>query len=70
MPHDDETWECFLYLLDIIQLCTARTASSSQARYLEALIHDHHCQFCRCYSEANIIPKMHYMVHFPQQITR
>ena len=42
IPVDDEHWECFLLLLDILQLCTTRVASAGQAGYLEALSHDHH----------------------------
>lgn len=70
VPSDNEKWECFLLLLDVIQLCTTRAASSAQAGFLEALIHDHHQQFVRCYSPEKVTPKVHYMVHFPQQIIR
>lgn len=42
IPDDDETWECFHRLLDILQICTSRMASSAQAGILEALVHDHH----------------------------
>ena len=37
VPLDNEKWECFLFLLDILQLCTTRVASSAQAGFLEAL---------------------------------
>lgn len=70
MQFENDKWECFLYLLDIVQLCTARAMNQSHAGYLAALIHDHHLQFKRCYPGASITPKMHYMVHFPQQIMR
>ena len=70
IPTDDEMWECFLLLLDILQLCTTRVASRDQAGYLEALISMHHQRFISCYPLATMTPKMHYMVHFPQQITR
>ena len=70
VPPTDDKWECFLLLLDILQFCTTRVATSAHAGILEALIFDHHHLFSRCYTEASIIPKMHYMVHFPQQITR
>lgn len=70
IPLDNEKWECFLLLLDILQLATARVASSAQAGYLEALIFSHHHLFIRCYPANSVIPKMHYMVHFPQQILR
>ena len=42
IPSRDEKWECFLFLLDILQLCTTRIASEDHAGILEALIHDHH----------------------------
>ena len=68
IPQDSDEWECFL-LLDILQICTARVASSAQAGILEALMHDdHHHHFVRCYPTASIIPKMHYMMHFPDKI--
>lgn len=70
VPTTDEKWECYLLLLDILQLCTTRVASSAQAGYLEALISDHHQLFIRCYPGVSITPKMHYMIHFPQQIVR
>lgn len=70
VPTDDEMWECFLLLLDILQLSTTRVASRDQAGFLEALISMHHQRFTRCYPLATVTPKMHYMVHFPQQITR
>lgn len=70
IDEDDEHWECLLLLLDIVQFCTAKVASSAQAGFLEALIHDHHQLFTRCYPGASLPPKTHFMVHFPQQIIR
>ena len=70
VPVDDPNWECFLLLVDILQLCTSRVSSSAHAGILEALIHDHHELFIRCYPNSSVTPKMHYMVHFPRQIIR
>ncbi len=64
VPLCDELWECFLLHADILQLCTAKKVTTAQAGYLEALIHDHHQMYTRCYS-ARLPPKTHYMVHFP-----
>ena len=36
--------------------------------YLGILIEEHHCLFRSIYPAKNIIPKMHYMVHYPSQI--
>ena len=70
VPSESELWECFLLLPDILQLCMARVSSYSQAAYLKALIYDYHILFVRCYPNVSVTPKMHYMVHFPQQIIR
>lgn len=70
VPVEDANWECFLLLLDILQFCTARVSSSAHAGILEALIHNHHELFIRCYPDSPVTPKMHYMVHFPNQIIR
>lgn len=70
IPKDNEHWECFLFLLDILQICTSRIASPAHVDILEALVHDHHQLFTRCYPTSSIILKMHYMVHLPTQIVR
>ena len=68
VPPEEPLWECFLLLLDILQITTARILSPGLAAYLGVLIHDHHSMFRQCYPTASITPKMHYMVHFPSQI--
>lgn len=70
IPPEDDNWECFLLLLDVLQLCTSKVASTDHAGYMEALVHDHHQLFVRCYPGTTLPPKAHYMVHFPQQIVR
>lgn len=70
VPNGNEKWDCFLILLDILQVCTARVASSDLAGYLEALISDHDQMFTRCYPGTSKTPKLHYLLHFPQQILR
>ena len=68
IPQGDEKWECFLLLIDLLQLCTTRIATTAHLGILEALICNHHHACISCYADANVIPKFHYMVHFPQQI--
>ena len=70
VPEGDEKWECFLLVLDILQMCTSRVMSEECANYLSGLILDHHQQFKKCYPSASITPKFHYMVHFGKQILR
>ena len=55
-------------LLDILQICLTRTLSIDLVSYLQALIEIYLKLFCDCYPDANIIPKQHYMVHFPTRM--
>ena len=43
VPQENDMWECFLLLLDILQLCTARSSTTAHLGILEALILA--CQF-------------------------
>ena len=70
IPVDDLHWECYLLLLQILQYSTARVSSLSSSLYLTALISQHHQIFVTCYPGVKLIPKMHYLIHFPQQICR
>ncbi len=70
VPLEDPLWECFLLLIDILKIVTARVLSPGLAAYLAALVHEHHGMFRRCYPAASITPKLHYMVHFPSQILK
>ena len=70
IPPEEELWECFLLLLSILQITTARIVSPGLAAYLTTLICDHHTMFRSCYPTASITPKMHYMIHFPSQMVK
>lgn len=66
IPEDNPQWECYLLLLEITKFCTAKVTSEASADYVGALIEEHHKLFTTCYPEKMMIPKMHYMVHFPR----
>lgn len=70
IPEENSMWQCFLVLLEITKVCTARTTSHSSAKYLKALVEQHHQEFVMCYPGVNLTPKMHYMVHFPRLLTQ
>ena len=67
IPNDDSDWECYLLLLDILKICMARILSIDLIQYLEVLVEMYLRLFRKCYPEANIIPKQHYLVHLPSQ---
>ena len=70
VPDDDPHWLNFLLLLTIIDYLFARVISSFGVDYLHVIIDDHHSSFTELYQSCNIIPKMHYMVHYPDWILR
>ena len=61
-------WECFLLLLQITKYCTAPIITPVLSSILKVLIKQHHQQFQLCYPYVQIIPKMHFMTHFPRQL--
>lgn len=69
IPEDDPMWECFLLLLEITKLCTAKVTSIEASDYVKVLIEEHHRLFKSCYPGVSFTPKMHYMVHFPRLLT-
>jgi hypothetical protein len=70
VPIDDINWRCFLYLHDILGICMSPCISAVTISYLSELIAIHHKVFRECYSSVNITPKLHYLIHIPEQIRR
>ena len=68
IPEECEQWECYLTLLDILEIALSPTVSKHTVSYLRVLIEEHHLKFVELYPHLNVIPKMHYMVHYPSQI--
>ena len=68
VPEDDELWHCFLLLLKIIDLVVSPHISIDNCGLLKVLIEEHHFVFKSVYPNSSIIPKMHFMTHYPEQI--
>ena len=65
IPEDDQYWVNFLRVLEIADRLFSPNLEEDDAAYLQALICDHHEEFCHNYPDESIIPKMHFMVHMP-----
>ena len=65
-----EHWHCYLKLWNIVQICTAPAITKVDVACLKVMISDHHTMFKRLYPHASIIPKMHYLIHIPDEIRR
>lgn len=66
---EDENWNNFLILLQIEEIAFAPTLSTELAAYLGVLVKEYLETFSELY-DRNMIPKQHYMVHYPRQILR
>ena len=70
LPVDDKSWQCFGLLLSILDICTSHSCSADTVAYLTTLIEEHYLLFKEVYPHASITPKMHFLVHYPEQILR
>ena len=68
IPEDDEHWENFLCLLEIMDILFAHRVSLDLCGYLEVLISEHHSTFLNIYPHASITLKMHSLIHTPRLI--
>ena len=66
VPEDDERWQNYLRMMEIVDILFCPRVTEDDAAYLSILISDHHEQFCALYPENSIIPKMHFMIHMPR----
>ena len=69
VPEDEESWENFLCLLKIEEIIFAPSCSEEVAAYLAVLVEEYLQNFTKL-NERKVIPKQHYMVHYPRQIIR
>ena len=67
-PYLDEHWTNFVHLLQIVLLCTSSEVSSETIYELQHLISSYISVFLKLYPNSSFSPKMHYLIHFPDQI--
>ena len=68
VPENDMHFECFLKLLTILKIVMSPYIYNGIPSYLRVLIEEHHSMFVTLYPNESFIPKLHYIVHYPQQI--
>ena len=70
IPENDPHWLLFLILLRICSIAVAPTSSPDLIAYLFITIEEYLRMFCEIYPATKLIPKQHYMVHYPSQIEK
>ena len=68
VPEDDEQWQLFQIILEITDLVLSPLATERSMGVLEGLIEEHHHTFIQLYSGRSVIPKMHYLAHYPSHM--
>ena len=66
VPEDDERWQNYLRMMEIVDILFCPRVTEDDAAYLSTLISDHHEQFCVLYPDSNVIPKRHFLIHRPR----
>ena len=66
VPEDDQYWDNFLCLLDVMDILFARPVTPDACALAEVLISDHHSNFKDLYPHVSITLKMHSMIHMPR----
>lgn len=70
VPEDDQNWYSFLVLLKICNIALSPVCTQDTIAYLRVLIEEKLYLFKLLYPTERLIPKHHYMVHYPSQILR
>ena len=70
VPEHDECWQNFLRLLKIEELVFSPVTSTCLAAFLQVLIEEYLLEFRRIHPDRQMIPKQHYMVHYPRFLVR
>jgi hypothetical protein len=65
VPDDDDRSEHFLSLLEIVDIVFSPVTSVDTLGTLEGLIEEYLWGFTMVYPGRSVIPKMHYLVHYP-----
>ena len=67
VPEHDSHWRCYLQLLQILTLSTAVEVTVDTAAMLRLLVKDYLVDFNRLYP-GSMTPKLHYLLHLPDQM--
>lgn len=65
---DDPNWKCFLLLSKIVDIVVCPWATADLCAILQVTIEEHHRRFVALYTDEAVIPKFHFLLHYPRQI--
>ena len=68
IPEEGERWQLFTLLIQAAMIVLSPMVNKNSLGVLEGLIEEHHTLFCTHYPGRSVIPKMHYLVHYPKHM--
>ena len=68
VPEGDANWSCFLLLRKMLDIIMCPLLPSGACATLKHLVIEHHTLYCSLYGCDQVIPKMHFLTHYPEQI--
>lgn len=67
VPENDECWQLYINLHQILHILLSRVISKNTVQHLTYLIEEHHTLYCRLFSDT-LKPKHHILLHYPNFI--
>lgn len=69
IPEDDKTWGILLDLKEIVEFLASGHFSEETLTYLECKISDHRCLLKEVFPDFHLLPKHHFLEHYPWLIS-
>lgn len=70
VPEGDSAWQILLTLKDIVELVVAPVHTVESIAYLDFKISEHRVRFLEVFPEEKLIPKHHFLEHYPALIEK
>ncbi|KAL6467083.1 hypothetical protein MHYP_G00248870 [Metynnis hypsauchen] len=69
IPQDDKVWQLLMTMKDIVELVMAPVHTDESIGYLDSKIGEHRYRFLEVFTHEKLIPKHHFLEHYPWLIT-
>ncbi|XP_030855542.1 uncharacterized protein LOC115929735 isoform X1 [Strongylocentrotus purpuratus] len=70
IPRGNLHWSLILLLRTIVDVVFSDSVTEGLIIYLKHLIHEHHTLFRQVFPNVNLLPKHHFMVHYPMAMKK
>ena len=70
VPENDAHWLFLIELKDIVEICFSYKLSESHISYFRLKIQDHLCSFLDLFPNTKLLPKHHFLLHYPDAIQK